>query len=31
MDKKEIAKWAEEALYYAFLSPTYAQGLHPIS
>ncbi len=30
MDKDELAKWAEEALYFAFIT-TYAQGLHQLS
>ncbi|GGW40508.1 NADP-dependent phosphogluconate dehydrogenase [Arenibacter certesii] len=30
MDKEELAKWAEEALYFAFIT-TYAQGLHQLS
>lgn len=30
MDKNELAKWAEEALYFAFIT-TYAQGLHQLS
>ena len=30
MDKKEMAKWAEEALYFSFIT-TYAQGLHQLA
>lgn len=30
IDKEELAKWAEEALYFAFIT-TYAQGLHQLS
>src|SRR5690606_31395041 len=30
MDKKELGKWAEEALYFAFIT-TYAQGLHQLA
>lgn len=30
MDKKELGKWAEEALYFSFIT-TYAQGLHQLA